>query len=45
VVKNTDCFSEVPEFKFQQPHGGSEPSIMRSEPSSGVSEDSYDLFH
>jgi hypothetical protein len=30
VVKNTDCSSEGPEFKFQQPHGGSQPSVMRS---------------
>jgi hypothetical protein len=31
VVKSTDCSSEGPEFKFQQPHGGSQPSIMRSD--------------
>ena len=24
VVKGTDCSSEVPEFKSQQPHGGLE---------------------
>jgi hypothetical protein len=35
VVKSTDCSSEGPEFKSQQPHGGSHPSVM---PSSGVSE-------
>jgi hypothetical protein len=29
VVKSTDCSSEGPEFKSQQPHGGSQPSIMR----------------
>jgi hypothetical protein len=23
AVKSTDCSSEGPEFKFQQPHGGS----------------------
>jgi hypothetical protein len=23
AVKNTDCSSEGPEFKLQQPHGGS----------------------
>ena len=28
AVKSTDCSSEGPEFKFQQPHGGSQPSIM-----------------
>ena len=31
VVKNTDCSSKGPEFKSQQPHGGSQPSIMRSD--------------
>ena len=29
VGKSTDCCSEGPEFKSQQPHGGSQPSIMR----------------
>ncbi len=29
-VKSTDCSSEGPEFKAQQPHGGSQPSEMRS---------------
>ena len=31
VVKSTNCSSEGPEFKSQQPHGGSQPSIMRSD--------------
>jgi hypothetical protein len=31
VVKSIDCSSEGPEFKSQQPHGGSQPSIMRSD--------------
>ena len=31
VVKSTDCSSKGPEFKFQQPHGGSQPSVMRSD--------------
>jgi hypothetical protein len=31
VVKITDCSSEGPEFKSQQPHGGSQPSGMRSD--------------
>jgi hypothetical protein len=31
VVKSTDCFSEDPEFKIQQPHSGSQPSIIRSD--------------
>jgi hypothetical protein len=30
-VKSIDCSSEGPEFKFQQPHGGSKPSKMRSD--------------
>jgi hypothetical protein len=42
VVKSTDCSSEGPEFKSQQPHGGSQPSVMT--PSSGVSEDSYSVL-
>jgi hypothetical protein len=28
VVKNTDCSSRGPEFNSQQPHGGSQPSVM-----------------
>ena len=30
AVKSTECSSEGPEFKFQQLHGGSQPSVMRS---------------
>jgi hypothetical protein len=30
-VRAPDCSSEGPEFKFQQPHGGSQPSITRSD--------------
>ena len=30
AVKSTDCSSRGPEFNFQQPHGGSQPSVMRS---------------
>jgi len=26
-----DCFSEGPEFKSQQPHGGSQPSVICNE--------------
>jgi hypothetical protein len=29
VVKSTDCSSEGPEFKSQQLHGDSQPSITR----------------
>jgi hypothetical protein len=31
VVKSTDCSSEGPEFKSQQPRGGSQQPIMRSD--------------
>jgi hypothetical protein len=30
-VRAPDCSSKSPEFKSQQPHGGSQPSIMRSD--------------
>jgi hypothetical protein len=29
--KSTNCSSEHPEFKSQQPHGGAQPSITRSD--------------
>jgi hypothetical protein len=44
VGKSTDCSSEGPEFNSQQPHGDSQPSVMISTPSSGVSEDSYSVL-
>jgi hypothetical protein len=28
-VRALDCFTEDPEFKSQQPHGGSQPPVMR----------------
>jgi hypothetical protein len=31
VVKSTDCSSKGREFKSQQPHDGSQPSVMRSD--------------
>jgi hypothetical protein len=31
VVKSADCSFEGPEFKSQQPHGGSQPSVMKSD--------------
>jgi hypothetical protein len=37
VVKSTECSSRGPEFNSQQPHGGSQPSVMGA---SGVSEES-----
>jgi hypothetical protein len=30
-VRAPDCSSEGPEFKSQQPHGGSQASVMRSD--------------
>jgi hypothetical protein len=35
VVKIIDCSSRGPEFNSQQPHGGSQPSVMRSDALSG----------
>jgi hypothetical protein len=43
-VRAPDCSSEGPEFKSQQPHGGSQPSQRDLTPSSGVSEDSYSVL-
>jgi hypothetical protein len=31
AVKNTGCSSRGPEFNSQQPHGGSQPSVMGSD--------------
>jgi hypothetical protein len=31
AVKSTDCSSRGPGFKSQQPHGGSQPSVMTSD--------------
>jgi hypothetical protein len=31
VVKSTDCSSKGPEFKSQEPHGGSQPSVLRAD--------------
>jgi hypothetical protein len=33
AVKSTDCSSKGPEFKSQQPHDGSQPSVKRSDTS------------
>jgi hypothetical protein len=30
-IKSTGCSSRGPEFNSQHPHGGSQPSIMRSD--------------
>jgi hypothetical protein len=44
VGRSTDCSSKGPKFKSQQPHGGSQPPIMRLMPSSGASEDNYSVL-
>jgi hypothetical protein len=31
VMKSTGCSSRGPEFNSQQPHGGSQPSVMGSD--------------
>jgi hypothetical protein len=31
VVKSADCSSKGPEFKSQQPHGGSQTSVTKSD--------------
>jgi hypothetical protein len=31
TVKSTNCSSRGPEFNSQQPHGGSQPSVMGSD--------------
>jgi hypothetical protein len=42
AVKSTDCSSRGPKFNSQQPHGGSQPSVMGSDTLFWfVSEDSY----
>jgi hypothetical protein len=43
VVKSTDCSSRSREFNFQQPHGGSQPSLMGFDALSGVSKESNSI--
>jgi hypothetical protein len=31
MVKSTECFSRGSKFDSQQPHGGSQPSVMGSD--------------
>jgi hypothetical protein len=31
ILKSTDCSSKGPEFNSQQPHGGSQPSVIGSD--------------
>jgi hypothetical protein len=35
-VESTGCSSRGPKFNSQQPHGGSQPSVMRSDALFGV---------
>jgi hypothetical protein len=44
AVRSIACTSRGPEFNSQQPHGGSQPSIMGSDALSGVSEESYSVL-
>jgi hypothetical protein len=44
VVKSADYSSRGPEFNSEQPHGGSQPSVMGSDGLSGVSEDSNSVL-
>jgi hypothetical protein len=45
VVKSPDCSSRGPEFNSQQPHGGSQPSVMGSDVLLWfVSDDSYSVL-
>ena len=42
---STDCSSRGPEFNSQQPHGGSQPSVMGSDALFWyVTEDSYSVL-
>jgi hypothetical protein len=42
LLRALNYSSRGPEFNSQQPHGGSQPSVMRS--SSGVSENNYSVL-
>jgi hypothetical protein len=45
AVKSTDCSSRGPEFNSQQPHDGSQPSVMGSDALFWcVSEESYNVL-
>jgi hypothetical protein len=35
VIKSTECSSEGHEFKFQEPHGDLQPSVMRCDALTG----------
>jgi hypothetical protein len=42
--KSSNCSSKGPEFKSQQPHGGSQPLVMRSNTLFCASEDNYSVL-
>lgn len=44
AVRSTDCSSRGHEFNPQQPHGGSQPSVTDTMPSSGVFEESESVL-
>jgi hypothetical protein len=46
MAQQLKALTALLKFKSQQPHGGSQPTVMRSGalPSSGVSEDSYSVL-
>jgi hypothetical protein len=44
VVKSTNCSSRGPEFNSQQPHSGSQPSVMGSDALFCVSEESDSIL-
>ena len=44
AVKSPDYSSRGPEFNSHLPHGGSQPSVMRLMPSSGVSKENNSML-
>ena len=44
AVKSTDYSSRGPEFNSQQPHSGSQPSVIESDALFGVSENSDNIL-
>jgi hypothetical protein len=44
AVRSTDCSPRGSEFNSQQPHDGSQPSVMGSDTLGCVSEDSYSVL-
>jgi hypothetical protein len=44
MAQQLRALTDLSEFKSQQPHGSSQPSVMRSDALFGVSEDSYSVL-